>query len=143
MRPHDVHTMIRKGLLVGAIALVAGTTACAGGTGDRPTPDGPQVAVHRVSASEHAGAAINGVLHGDVASGCLWLSNSSPRGVVATQIVLYGHYTLVWHPRLQVLDDHGRAVATEGSEASFGAGGSAPQITGCPVGAGIPAHVAY
>jgi hypothetical protein len=119
---------IATGLLGAALAL----SAC----GSSTPKDGSQAAITYKKLGATEGNLLAGELHGDRASGCLWLQT---RGTVGPQqIHLYGPYSVSWKHGLK-LYSQGRLVARDGEVATFSGGAlhDGPAIPGCPV-AGHP-----
>lgn len=123
----------RRTIALASAACVLATASCSS-----VKADGPQTAI---TYRDHPGAtqtaAIYGILHGDRASGCLWLTPVSPLhgNAATTQIHLYGRYKAKW-PRGQVrLYKDDKLLAKAGDKVSFGGGvSSTGAIAGCPAG---------
>jgi len=75
-------------------------------------------------------ASIEGLLHGDRVTGCLWLE--SPSGI-KTQVVVYGDYRVDFDDAGVVLYREGKVRGREGQRTSFGGGNRyGGGVEGCP-----------
>lgn len=122
--------MPRSTMALAAAACVLATSSCSS-----VKADGPQTAI---TYKEHLGAtgfaAIYGILHGDLASGCLWITPITPiHGNAASQIHLYGRFKARWqNGRVRLYRDD-KFFAKAGDKVAFGGGVSTKgAIAECP-----------
>lgn len=126
----------RWGLLFPVLAIVSLAGCGASGSQSGSSQEhrsGKQTAI-RAGNNASQSAAISGRIHGDPASGCLWLDlGDGAQQSVVRQILVYGPYTVTWNPLR--LYREGRQVAADGDLVNFAGGLSpgTPGVTGCPV----------
>ena len=136
MRCHTMRTIAGIAPVAAVVALAA--TACgesAAGVAPRAVSSGsarpvPQAAV-RPWTDGLPYAHLEGVLHGDRETGCLWVEFP---GGTKQQVVVYGDYRVDFDDAGVVLYRNGEVRGREGQRTGFGGGGRhGGGVEGCPV----------